>query len=156
MFVVCERLDSHGRVFYRAMQDARAAFRMPLEVRFRDCDAMGHVNNAVYFTYFEQCRLRFWHALTGEMAPDARVIVARTECDYRAPAYFGDPLEITCNVLDIGRSSFVLAQSVEHAENGKRLAEGKTVVVTYDYKAGRSIPIPDDLRRLIESQRRQA
>ncbi|MGE0705560.1 MAG: acyl-CoA thioesterase [Vicinamibacterales bacterium] len=138
------------------MKDARAAFRMPLEVRFRDCDAMGHVNNAVYFTYFEQCRLLFWRALTGEVAPNVRVIVARTECDYRAPAYFGDPLEITCDVADIGRSSFVLAQSVEHAGSGTRLAEGRTVLVTYDYKAGRSIPIAGDLRQLLESQRRPA
>ena len=45
------------------------AFTHPVEVRFRDCDAMGHVNNAVYFTYFEQCRLLFWRKLTGAPNP---------------------------------------------------------------------------------------
>jgi len=39
------------------------AFRHVLHVRFRDCDAMGHVNHAVYLTYFEQCRLTFWREL---------------------------------------------------------------------------------------------
>jgi len=135
------------------MQETRAVFRMPLEVRFRDCDAMGHVNNAVYLTYFEQCRLVFWRAVTGEIAPNVSVIVARTECDYRAPAYFGDPLEITCDVADIGRSSFTLTQRAEHAESGKLLAESKTVVVTYDYQASRSIPISDAFRQRLEAHR---
>src|SRR5205814_2837065 len=84
------------------------AFRHTLDVRFRDCDALGHVNHAVYFTYLEQCRLTFWRELTGRPAPHARVIVAHAECDYRAPAYFGERLEVRLNVGDIGRSSFQL------------------------------------------------
>ncbi len=55
---------------------------------------MGHVNHAVYFTYFEQCRLTFWRELTGTPSPHARVIIARAECDYVSPAHFGDELEI--------------------------------------------------------------
>ena len=79
-----------------------------VSVRFRDCDAMGHVNHAVYFTYLEQCRLTFWRELTGAPSPHTRVIIARAECDYRAPAYFGDELEVRLKVGDIGRSSFTL------------------------------------------------
>src|SRR5262245_15233592 len=59
-----------------------------LSVRFRDCDAMGHVNHAVYFTYLEQCRLTFWREMTGAPAPHTRVIIAHAECDYLAPAHF--------------------------------------------------------------------
>jgi acyl-CoA thioester hydrolase len=70
------------------------AYRHRLSVRFRDCDGMGHVNHAVYFTYLEQCRLTFWREATGTPSPHTRVIVARAECDYRAPAYFGDELEV--------------------------------------------------------------
>ena len=55
---------------------------------------MGHVNHAVYFTYFEQCRLTGWRELTGAAHPHTRVIIARAECDYRAPAVFGDELEV--------------------------------------------------------------
>jgi acyl-CoA thioesterase FadM len=79
-----------------------AAYRHRLSVRFRDCDAMGHVNHAVYFTYLEQCRLTFWRELTGKGAPNTRVIVARAECDYRAPAFFGDELEVRLWVGDTG------------------------------------------------------
>ena len=66
---------------------------------------MGHVNHAVYFTYLEQCRLTFWRELTGWPSPHTRVILARAECDYRAPAHFGDELEVRLSVGEIGRSS---------------------------------------------------
>jgi acyl-CoA thioester hydrolase len=127
----------------------RFAFRHRLEVRFRDCDAMGHVNNAVYFTYLEQCRLTFWRQLTGEGSPLSRVIVARAECDYRAPALFGDQLEIRLAVGDIGRSSFSLLYEIVKLETGARVAEGRTVMVTYDYAAGKSVPVPDSTRDLL-------
>jgi len=125
-----------------------------LTVRFRDCDSQGHVNNAVYFTYLEQCRLMFWRELTGGSAsPLTPVIVARAECDYRAPAFFGDLLEIRLTVADIGRSSFVLAYEILNVESGARLADAKTVMVTYDYDAGRSVPMPPRTRALLERHR---
>jgi acyl-CoA thioester hydrolase len=132
---------------------ADAAYRHRLSVRFRDCDAMGHVNHAVYFTYLEQCRLTFWRELTGKGAPNTRVIVARAECDYRAPAYFGDELEVRLRVGDIGRSSFALAYEIVHAESSRLVATGKTVMVSYDYAAGKSIPLPDAARALLDQLR---
>ena len=126
------------------------AFRHQLDVRFRDCDSMGHVNNAVYFTYLEQCRLTFWRQLTGEGSPLSRVIVAHAECDFRSPALFGDRIEVGLNVGEIRRSSFVLVYQINHVESGRRLADGKTVMVTYDYAAGASVPIPPATRSLLE------
>jgi acyl-CoA thioester hydrolase len=112
------------------------------------------VNNAVFFTYLEQCRLSFWRELTGGSAsPHARVIVARAECDYRAPAFFGDSLEVGLRVADIGRSSFTLTYEISNRTSGRRLAEAKTVMVTYDYAAGRSVPIPAQTRALLEKLR---
>jgi acyl-CoA thioester hydrolase len=127
-----------------------AIYRHRLSVRFRDCDAMGHVNHAVYFTYLEQCRLTFWRELTGKGAPNTRVIVARAECDYREPAYFGDELEVRLRVGDIGRSSFGLEYEIVHAESSRLVATGKTMMVSYDYAAGKSIPLPDAARALLD------
>ena len=124
------------------------AFRHRLDVRFRDCDSMGHVNNAVYFTYLEQCRLTFWRQLTGDGSPLARVIVARAECDYRSPAVFGDQLEVRLTVGEIGRSSFVAASiEIVHLATGRRLADGKTVMVTLRLRGGASVPIPPATER---------
>ena len=105
------------------------AYRHRLSVRFRDCDAMGHVNHAVYFTYLEQCRLTYWRELTGTPAPHTRVIIARAECDYRAPAHFGDELEVRVNIEAIGRSSFTLVYEIVKVGGGHLIAGGKTVMV---------------------------
>ena len=116
---------------------------------------MGHVNHAVYFTYFEQCRLTFWRELTGTPSPHTRVIIARAECDYRAPAHFGDELEVRVDIGDIGRSSFTLVYEIVQAVSGQRVAAGKTVMVSYDYAAGASVPLPPATRQLLEGFRPQ-
>ncbi len=124
-----------------------------LAVRFRDCDSMGHVNHAVYFTYLEQCRLTFWRDITGSPSPHTRVIIAHAECDYRSPAHFGDELDITLRVGAIGASSFTLIYDVTHATTRKALATGSTVMVSYDYEASKSIPLPAATRELLERLR---
>jgi acyl-CoA thioester hydrolase len=130
---------------------ATPAFTRRVEVRFRDVDAQGHVNHAVFFTYLEQCRLLFWRSLTGgSSSPNARVIVARAECDYRSPLFFGDLVDVELTVASIGRSSFTLAYRLVNPASGTVVAEARTVMVTYDYNAGRAVPIPDATRVLLE------
>ena len=126
------------------------AYRHRLSVRFRDCDAMGHVNHAVYLTYFEQGRLTFWREVTGSPSPHTRVIIARAECDYRSPAHFGDELEVRLAVAAIGRSSFTLRYEIVQAGKELPVAVGSTVMVAYDYTAGKSVPLPDAARALLE------
>jgi acyl-CoA thioester hydrolase len=128
-------------------------YRHRLSVRFRDCDAMGHVNHAVYFTYFEQCRLTFWREQTGAPSPHARVIIARAECDYRSPAHFGDELEIRVRIGEIGRSSFTLRYEIVKAATEALVAVGSTVMVSYDYGEGKSVPLPAAARELLERLR---
>jgi acyl-CoA thioester hydrolase len=131
--------------------EARAwVYRHRLTVRFRDCDAMGHVNHAVYFTYLEQCRLTFWREVTGTPSPHTRVIIARAECDYRAPAHFGDELEVRLGVGAIGRSSFTLEYEIVHAATDRQVATGATVMVSYDYESAQSVRLPDATRSLLE------
>jgi acyl-CoA thioester hydrolase len=125
------------------------AYRHRLHVRFRDCDAMGHVNHAVYFTYFEQCRLTFWREVTGTPSPHARVIIARAECDYVSPAHFGDELEVGVRVAEIGRASFRLTYEIAKV-GGPLVSRGATVMVSYDYADGKSVPLPAAARELLE------
>lgn len=126
-----------------------AACRHRLGVRFRDCDAMGHVNHAVYFTYFEQCRLTCWRELTGTPSPHTRVIIARAECDYRAPAHFGDELEVRLAVGEIGRSSFTLRYEIVNVAGDQLVANGSTVMVSYDYEAKAAVPLPAETLALL-------
>ena len=127
-----------------------AVFSHSLEVRFRDCDPLGHVNNAVYLTYLEQARIAHWRALGGFGIPDRAgepgVILARVEIDYRAPARYGDLLEVRLTVAAVGRSSFTYDYTIV-GENDRTIASAKTVMVMYDYGAAKPVPVPDDIRR---------
>jgi acyl-CoA thioester hydrolase len=120
-------------------------------VRFRDCDMMGHVNHAVYFTYMEQCRFALWKHLGGEMGfPGAGTIIVHAECDYRAPSYLHDQLDVTLTIGEIRNSSFAFHYDIVNAASGQRIAEGKTINVTVDYGTKRTIPIPGQTRALLE------
>jgi acyl-CoA thioester hydrolase len=128
-----------------------------LEVRFRDCDPMGHVNNAVYLTYLEQARFAHWRSLWGSGTPQLPagrpgVIVARVECDYKRPATYGDVLEIRLTVAALGRTSFRYEYEILD-EEGKTVLTAQTVQVMYDYTAGTPVPIPDDIRKLLAPDR---
>ena len=124
----------------------------PVEVRFRDLDAIGHINNAVYLTYMESARITWWVRVTGR--PDFRdltMILARTEIDYRAPATYGDRLEVGVRCASMRRSSFVLEFRIEEVGSARLVAEAGKVLVHYDYAAARSTPIPPDLRDRIKA-----
>src|SRR3990172_5102417 len=130
-------------------------FRVPIEVRFRDTDAMGHVNNAVYLTYFEQARAGYYRAVTGrsfegiEENPES-IILAHATVDFRSPAFFGERLIAECRATWTGRSSFGLAYRITAADDsprgaGRLVAEGETIQVMFDYATQRPVRIPDEL-----------
>jgi acyl-CoA thioester hydrolase len=118
-----------------------------LDVRFRDCDPMGHANNAVYLTYLEQARLAHWRSLEGfSRGRDIPgVILARAEIDFRKPARYGDVLEVRIGIAAVGRTSFTYEYEIVDAA-GELVVTARTVLVMYDYAANRPMPIPDDVR----------
>ncbi|HXB57479.1 MAG TPA: thioesterase family protein [Vicinamibacteria bacterium] len=128
------------------------SFVFPVDVRFRDLDTQGHVNNAVYLTYLESARIVWWQEVTGRTLAEMGMILARTEIDYRSPAAYGDRLEVGLRCVSMGRSSFVLEFRVEERGSGRLVAEARKVLVHYDYIARRSIPIPPELRAKIRAR----
>lgn len=125
-----------------------------LEVRFRDCDPMGHVNNAVYLTYLEQARFAHWRALWKyrQEGWDRRVpgvILARAEVDYRGQAREGDVLDIRLTIAKLGRTSFHYEYGIVD-QAGQLILEAKTVQVLYDYAAKTPVEIPDDIRQMLK------
>jgi acyl-CoA thioester hydrolase len=127
-------------------------FEYELDVRFRDCDPMGHVNNAVYLTYLEAARLAWWRSAFGpDGLRDHGVILARVEIDYRRPAMPGDRLIVRLRVLGIGRSSFRVAYEILNARTRETVAEAASVQVAYDYAQNRSVPLADSLRAKLEA-----
>ena len=119
--------------------------------RFRDTDAMGHINNAVYVTYLEVARQEYWRRLEG--AYDyGRVpfILAGVHIDFRSEALVSEVLEIGIRCDWIGDKSFAFGYEIREKRSGRRVVEATSVQVCYDYEAKRSIPVPDDLRGMLE------
>jgi len=118
-------------------------------VTFRDLDVLGHVNNAVYFTWFETARTRYLAELLGIDDPSRLpVILAETSCKYRAPGFYAEAIEIGCGVSRFGSKSFDLVYAIAAAA-GRLLATGASVLVYYDYAQDRTAPIPDGFRRAV-------
>ena len=129
------------------------AFVQPVEVRFRDLDAVGHINNAVFLTYMESVRIAWWAQVSGRRdLRDIGMILARTEIDYRAPGSFPGRLLVGVRCASMRRSSFVLEFRVEEEASGLLLAEARKVLVRYDYTHARSVPLEEDLRQRILAQ----
>lgn len=124
------------------------AFQAPVDVRFNDIDAAGHVNNAVIFTYFEEGRKALFYDAFKESVPGGfNFMVAHLECDYHLPVRLDDQLLVNTWVTAIGTKSFELAYTLMDAANEKRIfAQGASVQVCYDYRRRQSIPVPRNLR----------
>jgi acyl-CoA thioester hydrolase len=115
-------------------------------VRFRDVDAWGHVNNAVFLTYCEQARMAFLADLgLVKGVAEARMILARAEIDFRSQASVGETIAIGVRPSRFGRKSFDLEYRLE--ADGRLVAESRSVLVAYDYDRQQSIELPESWRR---------
>jgi acyl-CoA thioester hydrolase len=113
-------------------------------VRFRDLDGMGHVNNAVFFTYMESARIAYLASLGAGSNPQQSLILARAEADFRSPIAFGEEIEVGVRTSRMGSKSFDLEYEVR--ADGRVAAEGRSVLVGYDYARGASVEIPAEWR----------
>ena len=126
-------------------------FVVPHEVTWQDVDGMGHVNNAVYFQYFEWARTKYWFTLHGTREIEAlEFIVARAECDFRAELRLLDHIDICVRIGEMRNSSLDFQYEVRRREDGTVAATGMVVVVLYSWKNGHKLQIDDDFRKRIE------
>src|ERR1700761_3853518 len=128
-------------------------YKTDIAIRFSDIDAVGHVNNAIYLTYFEVARFSYWREAIHWNFSEHGIIVGRSEVNYLKPVTLHDRIACYVRVVRIGNSSFdVMHLLVRTTPNGEEICTtGKTVCVCYDYTANKSIPIPTAERnRMIE------
>lgn len=120
-----------------------------VQVRFRDMDAFGHVNNAVFFSYVELARVRYLLDVLDPDRPFDRMplILARVELDFRSPIAFGEDVTVDTRVERVGRSSFGMRHRMTAGADARLAGDVQTVLVTYDYDSARPMPVPSDWRR---------
>lgn len=122
--------------------------RTTLQVRFRDTDAFGHVNNAVFASYSELARVRYLIDVLEPAEPfnETPLILARIAIDFRSPIEFGEEVVVETRVDRIGTTSFDMSHRMVAGPEGRLVADIDTVLVTYDYANRRPMPVPDDWR----------
>jgi len=122
---------------------------VPWQVIFRDVDAFGHVNNAVYLTYFEWARAQMWFDLTGtkDIPQNIGFIVARAEIDFIAQIGM-EPIDIRVRVSEMRNTSFDTVYEIRLSD-GKLAATGRVVVVLFDWHEQKKKPIGEELRRKV-------
>jgi acyl-CoA thioester hydrolase len=130
------------------------AFPVSVEiaVAWGDMDAYQHVNNVVYLRWLETSRMAYFERL-GLMERKERdgvgPILARAAVDYRLPVTYPDRVRVDVSVSRVGRSSFTMGYRVWSTAQGAEVATGETVIVNYDYRSARSVPIEAGLRDAI-------
>ena len=128
-------------------------FYHPIEVRYGDLDPQGHVNNAKYLTYFEQARIAYWIDMgfftADQSFMEIGVILADVHLTYLAPVYFGQKIKVGVHVARLGSKSMMWEQNVVDIESGQEFAKAEIVIVAYDYRQEKTIPIPQGWREKI-------
>src|SRR5690242_8409649 len=113
-------------------------------------DSYRHVNNVVYFRYFENARLEYFRRLDWfeyERATGIGPILAATQARFRRPLTYPDTVSITARVKDLGEDRFTLEHRVVSHRLAALAAEGQGTVVTYHYGLGKKVPLPEELKR---------
>ncbi len=124
-------------------------FTIKQDIRFRDLDAMGHVNNATYFTYMEEARKIFFGEILNVTSPeDFPFILASISCNFIKPVQLEEKtLEVDLWITSIGRKSFTFKHAIYRTQDPEWVfATGESVQVFFDHQNHKSIEIPETFK----------
>ena len=122
-------------------------FQCELPLRFADMDADRHINNAEYYRYMEEARMRWVYTLGLAMTPPAPIpVLAASACSFRAPLYYPGTVTVEIYLGRLGKSSLRTHYLLRSGDT--LAAEGYAVSVWVDSDTQRPIPLPDVVRRL--------
>jgi len=125
---------------------------IPIPVQWGEMDAYGHVNNSVFFRYFETARMAYLERC-GFLETHARdgvgAILHSTHCRFRQALVHPDTVEVGTRVSDLQDDRFTMSYVVVSTASGKVAAEGSAIIVAFDYRARAKVTLPDAVRAKI-------
>ncbi len=124
-----------------------------IPVQWGEMDAYGHVNNTIYFRYFETARVKYLEEcgfLESYDREKVGAILHSTSCRYRRSLFYPDTAIVGTRALEIGEDRYTMVYELFSETQQALIAEGQDVVVSYDYSVRRVAPIPEQVRKRIE------
>lgn len=132
------------------MQDIKFHHSLPIQLRFNDVDKFGHVNNSVYFTYYDLGKTEYFIAALPEIDFEKEgVVVVHIEANFLSQILGTDRIAVQTAVTEIGNKSFTIAQSVVDTESNEIKCFCKSVLVAFDLEKHDSIEIPERWKEAI-------
>jgi acyl-CoA thioester hydrolase len=134
------------------MEEREFRFSIMVPVRFSDMDSLGHANNAVYLSYFEEARVHYFQQLFDLPTHDPTslgFIVLEIRCTYKRPAYYGESLKVFTKISWMKNKSMEMQYLAIGAEDGRIVAEGSSILVAYDYSNKQTVTIAENVRSKI-------
>lgn len=126
--------------------------RIPLQIRFNDIDILGHLNNTVYFGFFDTGKAYFFEEIMDGKMDWKKVdtVIANVDCAYVAPIYFGEKIEVRTRCVNIHDKSFRLQQVIIETDTGQLKAAAETVMVSFDAATQKATEMPSRIREALE------
>lgn len=125
-------------------------FEHRVAVRFRDLDSMGHAHHTLPIIYFEEARAAYWREVAGRAGvQDVDYVIGEIRVQFKQRILYPQTLTVRTGVTHLGNASFVMQYELLDADRAV-LATGESTQVMYDYEAGRSMPVPPDVRARID------
>ena len=124
----------------------------PVQIRFNDIDIAGHVNNAVYFEYYDVARVAYFNTVLANLVQWKKegFVLAHMEMDYMTPAFLDDELTIYTKITKVGEKSITMFQEIRKTNNENELVSScQSVLVSFDYQNHLSILLPSTWRQAI-------
>jgi acyl-CoA thioester hydrolase len=131
--------------------EKKLVHEMVIPIRWGDMDAMGHVNNTVYFRYFETIRIEWMHRIGAAPNPEGQgPVIVNAFCNFIRQLEFPGEVLARHYVAHPGRTSFDTYITLERSDDpGVVYAEGGAKTVWVDFKAQKSMPLPAWLREIV-------
>lgn len=129
------------------MEAKKEIFRasLPIQIRFNDIDALGHINNNIYLSYFDLGKITYFENLKASYVSwtDGIIVIARVEMDFLAPVFYKEQIVVETKVTKVGNKSAVFYQQIRNSLTDEIKCTCTSVVVAYNPSTRSAMPIPE-------------
>lgn len=129
------------------MENQEETFKhtLPIQVRFNDIDSIGHINNNIYFSYFDLGKTNYFEDLkaTNVSWTEGFIVIAHIEVDFLSPIFYKEPIAVDSKIIKVGHKSFNMLQQIRNVTTQEVKCRCKSVIVAYKASLQSSMEIPD-------------